>query len=234
MLRHDERFVIESTANHYRARWREGENPPDAYLEIAGKEFSVEISTLVQLVAGNSGDYVSRMSQDATALDLALALDRKLKGVFPGTRAAFLTLTAPIERRRKLEIALLGELTKLAQLPAPPTEPIDVSAHGNNLTIHMYDDWEAGRRRVAASVMSRRSSRNLLVNASEALHSRLKAKSAWSKAASGGWLALLNPFEMLVDADTYQTALEAISVDHNFSRIVIVSSNGSVDEIFNR
>ena len=47
-LREDEEFVIASIARDLSAKWRPGENPPDAYLRLDAGTVAVEISTLTQ------------------------------------------------------------------------------------------------------------------------------------------------------------------------------------------
>jgi hypothetical protein len=234
MLRRDERFVIDAVAAHFSGTWREGENPPDAYLTIGKGEIAVEISSLVQPVIGEDGQSVSRMSQDASALDLADSLNERLQGLFSGSRAVVLILSSPIGRRRKLQPSLERELARIAALPELPIEPVEFAAHGNVVLIHLHDQWEAGHKRVAAAVVNRRSSANILHNAIEALASRLARKASWSRAtpSAQSWLVLLNLYAPLADAETYRQAMQSISIPHGFARIVLVSTGGRVDVLF--
>src|SRR5262245_39964268 len=152
LLRRDEQFVVERLAAHFEGTWREGENPPDAYLTLEGQKVPVEITTLVQFVAGRDGNMVSRMSQDETALKLADTLDEQLRDVFPENRAAFLILSSPIDQRRKLQSLLRDKLLELATSRELPVEPIDFIARGNHVIINIHFEWEPGRKRVAAAV----------------------------------------------------------------------------------
>lgn len=70
---------------------------------------------------------------------------------------------------------------------------------------------------------------DILANAIEALSERLAAKRSWARQVKGSWLALLNRYDLLADAETYRQALRTLSVDRGFSRILIVSTSGNVE-----
>jgi hypothetical protein len=55
-LREDEKFVIKALCNTYGGTWRDGEDPPDAYLSLSDGEVAVEISILTQHVAVNQAN----------------------------------------------------------------------------------------------------------------------------------------------------------------------------------
>lgn len=236
MLRHDEKFVIERVAETFGGRWEEGENPPDAYLLMGDRKIAVEISTLVQLVADRGGRLASRHSQDNPALKLTKSLNESLGPLFPGSRAVIVTFFTPIRNFRKFGAALTAELQKVIAMEATPQEPLDFVSGADSAMIHVHDEWTLGNSRVAGAVFNRRSSADILANALQSLHERLASKSAWSKAVRHGesWLALLNVYDPLADADTYRQAMPRVNVEHMFDRIVVVSTHGSVDTIFTR
>jgi hypothetical protein len=73
-------------------------------------------------------------------------------------------------------------------------------------------------------------------NAKIALADRLARKASWSKVAIAdeSWLALLNIYGILASADTYRAALQSINVDQDFDRILVVSTSGKVDLLYQR
>ena len=236
MLRDDEQYVIERLVESFGGRWIEGENPPDAYLLIGERRISVEISTLVQLVAGRGGRPVSRMSQDAVPLRLTRSLSESLGPFFRGTRAVVVTFFAPIKNVQKFHVGLAAELERITAMKATPEEPLDFVSGSDLAVINVHDEWTPGHSRVAGAVLNRQSSADILANATQSLYERLSSKSAWSKAVqeSESWLALLNAYDPLADADTYRQAMQEVNVEHNFDRILVVSGHGSVDTIFLR
>jgi hypothetical protein len=236
MLRDDERFVIERVADSFGGRWEEGENPPDAYLLIGERRIAVEISTLVQLVADRSGHLASRNSQDAGAISLANSLNKRLGELFTGSRGVMITFFTPIRNFRKFGARLEAELRKVIARKETPPEPVDLVSGIDSAMIYIHKEWTPGRKRVVGAVFNRRSSADILANATHSLRDRLESKAAWSRATPGkeSWLALLNVYDLLADADTYRQALTEVDVGHNFDRIVVVSTRGAVETIFTR
>jgi hypothetical protein len=233
-VRSDERFVIEALASKYEGKWRPGEDPPDAYLEFKGQWHPVEITTLVELVRGDDGKLLSRMSQDEAAIAMADAMDAKLNKLFGGTRAVLLIISAPLRRQASLRKVLEAELQRIAFLQQLPDEPIGLAWEGNDVLISVNDEWEPGQKRVIAAVLNERASPDIFANALAALSERLAAKRSWANSVRGAWLALFNRYDLLADADTYRHALNGLLINHSFARIVIVSTSGKVDLLFSR
>lgn len=72
-LKPDEEFVVRSLAAHFSGEWSAGENPPDVYLTTGEETAAVEISTLMQHVANECRGMKPRLSEDSTALWLAMS-----------------------------------------------------------------------------------------------------------------------------------------------------------------
>ena len=82
--------------------------------------------------------------------------------------------------------------------------------------------------------MNRSASTDLLENASFILEERIKSKIKKCSTLPRGnpiWLALLNDY-FLTDTDTYKLAFECLTLPHQFAKILLVSSDKSVEVLF--
>lgn len=227
-LRSDEKFVICSVATHFSGTWWDGEDPPDAYLQIADEVTAVEISTLTQHVRDGRGSSKSRLSEDSTAIWLANELNEELKAAIPDGLLVMLTLSSPILKARKVKTRLAGTITNLVS-NAYQSEVTEIIL-GNQIDIQVVADDRPSGKKVVGIIMNANSSPDILRNAWDILEDRIidKASKCRSLAFSGPkWLALLNDY-WLADNETYRQAIESLSADHPFEKILLVSGNGSV------
>jgi hypothetical protein len=200
-------------------------------LTCEGVEIAVEVSTLTQHVLIREGRLVPRQSQDEAALRLAEELDIRFANRFLADRAVTLIIFTPMENRRPFRQKLERELEKVLLLHEKPLEPIEIEG----ALIHVHEAMPE-RRRVSAGVVNRRSSPDILKNAKAALEDRLMSKRAWSRVrkSNDSWLALLNAYGILANADTYRQALTSSTVDHSFDKIFIVSTSARVEVLYQR
>lgn len=231
-LRSDEKFVARSLADHFMGTWRDGEDPPDAYLQIGNEVAAVEISTLTQHVRDERGDLKPRLSEDSSAIWLANELNKELKATIPNELLVMLTLSSPILKARKVKVLLKEKIAQLVSSVCRSEITEDIL--GNRMNIHIVTDDRPSGKKVVGIVTNANSSTDILKNAWEILEDRIivKADKCCSLAFIGPkWLALLNDY-WLADNETYQQAIELFSVDHPFEKILLVSGNGSVAVLY--
>jgi len=227
-LRSDEKFVICSVAAHFLGTWWDGEDPPDAYLQIGDEVTAVEISILTQHVRDGRGGSKSRLSEDSTAIWLANELNEEFKAMIPDGLLVMLTLSSPILKARKVKTRLAGTIANLVS-NAYQSEVAEVIL-GNRIDIQVVADDRPSGKKVVGIITNANSSPDILRNAWNILEDRIidKANKCRSLAFAGPkWLALLNDY-WLADNETYQQAIESLSVDHPFEKILLVSGNSSV------
>jgi hypothetical protein len=235
-MREDEKFVIESVARAYSGDWKPGADPPDACLMMADRTVAVEISTLTQHVTDDRGTR-PRLSDDTAAIRLADELDADLRNAVPDGKYVTLVLSSPILEYEKTKAELRNSITLLLTSSAG-LSPVErkVSIRGNHIEIGLSESVESGGKKIGAAIRNRASNPNILLNARYILEDRIKTKAekCGELSRSGPiWLALLNDY-FSAEVNTYRQALESVSVEHPFKKILLVSGNGSVDTLFER
>lgn len=231
-LRPDEFFVINHVARTYSGNWRPGENPPDAYLKLHNKSIAVEISTLVQHVQSVLNQSRSRYSDDESALRIIQEIKDAIPAFLLNGRTVILTLSPPIKKfrqtRNQLELAVRNELLTNNDVDT------NVEIHGNEISIQIKSYGEPADATVVGAVMHRTSSPDILQNTRFSLENMIGVKSDKCAALTPPiWLALLNDY-WLADPATYRQAMKMLSVTHPFVKILLVSGNGLVTELFSQ
>jgi hypothetical protein len=232
-LRDDEKFVIAAVSAAFSARWRPGEDPPDAYLTLGGKTVAVEISTLMQPVTDERGTR-SRLTDDLPTAALGEELNLELQALIPDGYRVSLILRSPILARAKTKRKIASLIRSLLHniLTFPPHYHLAVN--DNPVSIYLDYHGDAQQKKVTVGFMHRKAVADLGANTRYILEERINVKAVKCKHLVGRgplWLALLNDY-WLADADTYRYALSLLSVKHPFDKILIVSGGGLVDGIF--
>lgn len=227
-MREDEKFVADALAKWLGGTFREGENPPDAYLVVGADTIAVEISTLTQSVRDDLGER-PRLSDDIAVARLAKRLNTTLKDVIAEGRCLVLTLGAPMLEIRKTE----AELKRYIRDGLGGASSGSVSIRGNTIGFSVYSH-DVPSEKVMAVIEHRGAgaSRHILTNAWCILEGRIvdKTQKCAHLTHRPLWLALLNDY-FLADAETYRAALSRISRHHPFDRILVVSGDGAVEAL---
>jgi hypothetical protein len=231
-MREDERFVIQAVAAHCSGKWRPGENPPDAYIDMDQGTIAVEISTLSQQVTSDQGRHV-RLSDDATAIRLADQLNDDMQALIPDGITVCLRLSSPIASFKKTKAQLVTIIEKMMRDGALDGTESERIIYGNKVLIWVSMNDDSRHKKVSAVISNRHSSPDILQNAANTLEDRINAK--WRKCreimARPLWLVLLNDY-WLADAQTYRLAMSNISTVHSFDKILIVEGDGSISPLY--
>jgi hypothetical protein len=232
-LPHDEEFAIDAVARTYAGAWAAGEDPPDAYLTLSGERIAVEVSTLTQHVTDDRGTR-PRLSDDTAAVALAEDLNRILQPAILDGTSVVLTLRTPIHKVRRTQAAVETEIRAyMARASdAPADKTIEINGNVIGLSYSRHGDMRF--KKVSAAILHRSSSPDILSNARGILEDRIavKARKCAPVARRGPvWLALLNDY-WLSDAATYRQAFASLAVAHPFSKILLVSGDGSVVPLY--
>jgi hypothetical protein len=225
-LRGDENFVIDSVARSFSGTWRSGENPPDAYLSVNNREVAVEISTLMESRNDGRGGTVSVASDYTPPGQLANELQEELQAEIPFGRGVILDLKWPFLNKR----ALRGEIRQL--LLSAQTER-KLKIEGNEIAIKISSDSGCPGRVDAVISSSALPRYDIPTTAWCILQERVAAKAEKCRSLKFKgpvWLALRNRY-LPADAETYRRAMKMFAIDHPFEKILLVSRDGSVDEL---
>ncbi len=236
-LRGDELFVIESLANFFSAEWWAGEDPPDAYLKVEGREIAVEISTLMQNQSDGRGGTRSRMSDDAPALQLVDELNQELEGEIPYGHTVILILRTPILRKRILKPKLKETILDLVSRGRVQKLQKNILDNRIEATLSLNDAPGHICGFVCPSALPQY---DILTETWCLLEERIivkdqnivKARNCNRLPFQGPlWLTLIDRYP-LAEVETYQRAMKMIAVDHHFEKILLVSRDGSVTVLF--
>ena len=219
-----EKLMIDAVAAEYCGTWTCGEDPPDAYLMIGGREIAIEISTLIQQ---------PRTSDDMGAVGLVGELNLELCGLVPKGVTILLTLSTPmVGKRRKTKAALANFLReKLVDIQSF-TDETKFDANGNVVSIRPTQGRE-GHDKIVGIILPQDSKIDILFNVEQILGTLIARKIKTCATLVGGkplWLALLNEYP-LASAQDYKDVLSQFSTKHPFEKIVLVSRDGTVSEV---
>jgi hypothetical protein len=233
-MREGELLVIEALAVEYSGKWREGEDPPDAYLTVGVVEIGVEISSLTQQVSGG-GPLRPRRSDDMATFRLVKELNAELGDLIPLGSTIGLVLSSPILELRKTKTALAKVLRERAASIDALFGDEKIVINGNAITLFCNRHGDPSYNKISAAFMNRDSCADVFTTAHVALEERIRQKADKCRNILRGslWLALLND-DGLTEPYVYQLALDHISVPHPFSRILVVSRTREVASIFER
>lgn len=235
-LRPDEKFCIDSVAASIGGKWSEGEDPPDAYLSIDNKDIAVEISTLTQYVTDHNNVSKPRLSEDTTGIRLCNELDEELKNRIPSGRTLLLILSAPIKSARKLKPKLEEEIMALLDIAGETDVTVKRKILGNAITIHHLPENRSSGKKIVGVIQNKKSNTDILANAKAILSDRIDVKAlkcSFLKSRGPVWLALFNDY-WLADIATYRQAMDQISSEHPFEKILIVSGNKTVTVLYEK
>jgi hypothetical protein len=229
-MREDEKFVMDSVARWCSGTWRCGEDPPDAYLKMGDREVAVEISRLMESRNDGRGGTVSRASDVVPAARLVDELKEQLRDEIPEGRGVILELKSPFLNKR----AVLGPLKARIRdlLLCPSAQRVQETFSGNEVEISICDD--EAKNIQALIVPSALPLSDILTAALSILEERIAVKAETCRARKFNhpiWLALRNGYP-LADVETYRRAMSMCSVNHAFEKILLISRDGFVDELF--
>src|SRR5579863_9015275 len=138
-LTKQERTAIEAVARRFSATWEKGDDPPDAYLMIAGKRVAVDVATLERYGTGQGSAAKPRLRFDKVATRLVERLQATLGETVPDGMTVVLTITAPIRLPAKTAAALEDKIRTLLGRGSPGRDEKD-TIHGNRVQIRILRD----------------------------------------------------------------------------------------------
>src|ERR1700691_77593 len=174
-LNQHERAAIEAVARRFSATWQKGNNPPDAYITVAGKRVAVDITTLRRRGTGQGNAAKPRLRFDKVATRLFERLRAKLGGTVPDGMTVLLTITASIHLPSKTATSLEDKIQTLLARGAPGRDEKD-TIHGNRVHIRLLSDKSERAPKMIGFVHNSDSDPLLLLNMTRELLDLLSAE----------------------------------------------------------
>lgn len=224
-----EHFIANSLCQYFGGSYRLGEDPPDFYLIKGGKEFAVEASSIVQYIHDNNGTMVPRNSQDIGVVRIGDEFNIEFCRFIKNDECIILTLFSPVYQLRNFKV----ELKKSVENFINSDDIIrKVKVCGNSVRMKRYTNCY-GKKPISCVVANSRSSPYISENARFSLVRILsqKAKKCRNIKFDNIWLCLFNEY-FLADIECFHQAMNNIDFEHPFNKIIIVSHEGFIDEIY--
>jgi hypothetical protein len=231
-LRKHEQAAIKAVARHFRATWEKGEDPPDAYVTIAGKRIAVAVTTIKQRTADRGGLTKPRLRFDKVALRLVRALQAALRESVPDGRTVMLTITAPIRLPAKTAAALEDKIRIYLARRSVPVAFKD-TIHGNQIRVRLVKGGAKRTSKVIGFVHNSDSRPDVLLDMAHSLLERIGAESvkrAPARFAGDRWLIVANE-DGLAHIETYRQIYSQLSIPTDFKKILMVLAGGRVETL---
>ena len=138
-MKKQEGTAIEAVARRFSATWEKGSDPPDAFINVAGKRVAVDITTLERRGSGQRHAAKPRLRFDKVATRLIERLRGTLVEIVPDGMTVLLTITAPIRLPSKTAASLEDKIQTLLGRGSPGRDEKD-TIHGNRVQIRLLRD----------------------------------------------------------------------------------------------
>jgi hypothetical protein len=207
----------------------DGEDPPDLYVVNRTSRIGVEVSRLSQFTLESDGTTDNRATQDAFGLRVLQELNSQIGPALSNDVSLFLGLEVPVSNPSRFRRALIAWVRELAAAPViGPSYRRKIE--GSEVSISVCRE-RPSRNKIGGFIVNKNSSSDISLNARMVLEDRIQEKDRICRSLSGPiWLALINDY-WLADVNTYNAAYKAVGYQHCFERILLVSTNGTVDEL---
>jgi hypothetical protein len=232
--RTQEQAAIEAVARHFSATWeKRGDDSPDAYLTIAGKRISIDITAIKPRIAHRGGAIAKpRLRFDRVALAFIGRLQAALRGSVPDGEIVIVTITAPIWLASKTAAAVEDKIrTGLARRPAKLE--VKDTIHGNQIRVRVVKGVPRRASKVIGFVHNPDSDPDVLLRLTQSLLRHIGAaagKRAPRKFRGDRWLVLAND-DGLSHSETYRHVYSQLSIPTDFKEILMVFAGGRVETL---
>lgn len=146
----DEEFVMLSLQYEVGGSFIDGEDPPDAILQLGEDKIGVEVSTLVQRITTDDGVSVSRHSVDAPAINFASDLNEEMIFEIPDGRYVMVIVPSPLNDVRRTKKQTRIEILKRIELGLAEG---DIQICGNLISIYIHNGARPSGKKVVGAVV---------------------------------------------------------------------------------
>jgi hypothetical protein len=226
IVRKQEQGAIEVLARYFSATWEQGEEPPDAYLTMAGKRIAVDVVSVRQRVAARDGRAKPRLRLDRVALRFVESLQASLREAVPDGNTLILTITAPIRLPNKTAAALEDKIRRRRARPE-----LRHTINGNQIRVRFVRGGLQRAARVIGFVHSADSDPVVLLEFTQSLLARVGAgRRAPARFTGHRWLVILDEGGVS-HVETYRHLCSQLSKPNDFKKIVAVLAGGRIESL---
>lgn len=228
-LNKQEQTAIEAAARRFSATWVKGNDPPDAYIIIAGKRVAVHIATLKWHGTLAVSTAKPRLRFDKVATRLMERLQAALDETVPDGMTLLLTITAPIRLASKTAAALEGKIQTVFGRESPSRDE-KLAIHGNRVQIRVLRDARERAPKMVGFVHNPDSDPLLLLNMTSELLELISTDvgSRATRLAGDRWLVLIGD-EDISFLEVYRYICSQLRRATDFKKILIVFGDGRVE-----
>jgi hypothetical protein len=227
-LKKAERTAIEAVARQFSATWENGDDPPDAYIMVAGRRVAVDIATLKRRGTGQGKAANPRLRFDKVATRLMERLRATLGETVPDGMTVLLTITAPIRLPSKTA-ALLEDKIQTLLGPGSTGRDEHGTIHGNRVHIRLLKDESERAPKMIGFVHNSDSDPLLLLNMTRELLELISAGAGRPapRLAGDRWLVVISAGGISC-LDAYRYIWSQLRTAPDFKRILMVFGDGRV------
>jgi hypothetical protein len=227
-LKKQQRTAIEAVARRFSATWEEGENPPDAYIMIAGKRVAVDITTSKRHGTGRGNATKPRLRFDKVATRVIERLQGTLGETVPKGMTVLLTITAPIRLPSKTAASLEDRIHTLLGRGTPGRDEKD-TIHGNGVQIRLLRDGPERAPRMIGFVHNSDTDPLLLLEMTRELLTLFSAEAGRraSRLVEDRWLVVISAGGSAC-LEAYSYIYSQLRVATDFKKILMVFGDGRV------
>ena len=227
-LNKQEQTAIEAVARRFPATWVKGNDPPDAYIVIAGKRVAVDIATLKWRGALQGSAAKPCLRFDRVATRLIEGLQAILGEAVPDGMTVLLTITAPIRLPSKTAAALEGKIQTLLGRESPGRDE-KTTIHGNRVQIRVLMGASERAPKMIGFVHNSDSDPLLILNMTRELLERISAEAGMraTRLAGDRWLVLISAGDISWLA-VYRYIYSQRRMATDFEKIFMVFGDGRV------
>ena len=237
-MRSDEEFVkdtIVADLPHPPDRVVPGGNkPPDFILHFGSTAIALEVTILSSVIASPDGDISNRRTVDEFLCGLNDSLLEAYSPLVPEGQFVMIHYEGPIKKpnayQKELKSLVEGRL-RTTRFSTAGFETVIIA--GNSVQIRQRLTDHPGRKKFVGIISNKHSIVNIAHQAEILLNNAISRKNdILHRLAFPGekWLGCLNSY-FLADAAIYRRVVASSTTTHNFSKVFVVSLDGTVDDI---
>ena len=228
-LKKQERAAIEAVARRFSATWEKGDDPPDAYIMVAGKRVAVDITTLKRRGTGQGKAAKPRLRFDKVATRLIELLQAALGETVPDGITVVLTITAPIRLPSKTAASLEDKIQALLGRGSPGRDEKD-TIHGNRVQIRLLREGsERAPKKMIGFVHNSDLDPLLLLNMTRELFELISAVAGRQapRLACDRWLVVISAVGISC-LEAYRYIYSQLRMATDLKKILMVFGDGRV------
>jgi hypothetical protein len=227
-LNKQEQTAIEAVARRFSATWEKGSDPSNAYIKVADKRVTVDITTIKRRGTGEGDAAKPRLRFDKVATGLIERLQAALGETVPDGMTVLLTITAPIRLPSKTAASLEDKIQTLLGRGSAGRDEKD-TIHGNRIRIRLLRDASGRAPKMIGFVHNSDSDPVLLLNMTrellELVNDEIDKRSP--RLAGDRWLVVINTGRISC-LEVYRSIYSQLALATDYEKVLMVFGDGSV------